>query len=1027
MTQIFEFFAKRHLLANLITVMILLIGGMTIMDINRSQFPKVDLGTLVISTHYPGASPEDVELNVTNKLEDELKGVVDVRRVVSTSMENVSIISVVLEADATDSEKTKNEIREAVARVSDFPEEVTESPTITDIKTSIFPIVEVGISSDSLPYKELRENARLFEKKLKDIPGIASIKRYGYRAREVKVEVSPDKINEYQIPMREIIMAVQSRNVRATGGSLESYTSEKNVVTLAQFRDPVEVGNVIVRSTFEGPQIRVKDLAVVSDDFTDATIIPKMNGKKAISFLINKAENADVIETVDAIKKLVMEEKENMPEDIEFLFTNDVSKNVRKQFDIVKMNGLIGLALVLLVLALFLNIRTSFWVAMGIPLTLFGVIILLPYYGVDLDSITLTAMIIVIGIVVDDAIIISENIYRRRELGDSPLDAAVNGLREVALPVITTVLTTLLAFGPMFFMGGMLGKFVYVIPLTITLALILSLFESFFILPAHLIKGFKDKIVGSVDRNWFEPVKILFEKVLYKFLKLRYFVILISLSVLGGSLWYGANYIDFVLFPTSGADSFFARIELPIGTSLEATIEKTSEIEKLIEDLPKGEVESYAIRNGAYADLVDSESENYATLAVNLTPYSSRDRTADEIVEAVRAESDKLQGYKNINYMIQSGGPPTGSPVTVQIVGSNDIVRKQLTDSVEAFLKNFEGMKDINRDDKAGKEQVEIKLNYQKLARLGLTVADIAQNVRIAYDGQVVTSIRYGDEDVAFRIMLNKTARKRLSYLNKLQIPNRQGRLIPLSEVAFLQTAPGPSTIRHYKGERSITINGEVFQDITTPQKATNAVVEHFDLVNDYPGMRFNIGGQAQESEEAMIDLMITFGIAAIGIYFLLILLFNSVTQPFLVILAVPFGISGVVIAFALHNTPFSFLAMTGVIGMAGVVVNDSLVLVAHLNELKKQMRGTDILKIIAKGTTNRLRAIILTTLSTVAGLLPLAYGIGGQDVYMAPMALALGFGLLFATPLTLFLIPSLYGIGQDITNLFSKKKIQTT
>lgn len=1026
MKSFFKFFAERHLLANLITIIVLLLGISTLFVINRSSLPTVDLGGMLITTYYPGASSEDVELNVTNKLENELKTVTDLKSTTSTSMENVSIIYVELEPDVKDMEKVKRNVREAIARVTDFPDEIDESPSIIEIKSSEFPVVEIGISGD-LPYKELREIARLFEKKLKNISGIGKVTRYGYYAREIQIEVSPEKLQQYQIPLWEIINAVKVRNIRATGGSLESYTSEKNVVTLSQFTDPLHVGNVIVRSSFDGPLVKVKDLAIINDDFEEERIISRMNGKQVVSFELTKGENSDTIRTVDAIKKLIKKEKQNLPEGIEFIFNNDLSKLVKATFKIVITNAVIGLFFVLIILSLFFNIRSAFWVAMGIPFTIFGSIALLPFFDLHLDTITLTALVIVIGIIVDDAIIVSENIFRRKELGDSPLDAAVNGTHEVYKPVITTIFTTFLAFAPMFFMKGMLGKFVFVVPLTISLALFLSMFEALTVLPAHILPSLKSKEgkkgnYGS--RKWFNPIRIRFEKMMYKILKLRYVWILVAIGIFFGAIAYAMTSMDFILFPSKGAEFFYAYIELPIGSSLNATSDKAKEIENIIANLPKKEVESFGVRVGSYVDMVDTEMENFATLTVNLTPFGTRKRTADEIVEEVRGISDELTGFKKITYIVDSGGPPTGKPVELRIVGSDDKMRRKLADDVFDYINTIEGVKDPDRDDKLGKEQIVLNINYDRLARLGLTVADISSNIRIAYDGQVVTSVRYGEEDVSFRVIIEEKARKNLDYLRKMLIPNTMGRMIPLYEVSSLDIGPGTSSIHHYEGERSVTITADLFQKKTTPVKVMNTIQEKFDPDKDYPGTRFVIGGEAEESSKAMIELLITFFIAAIGIYFLLVLLFNSLTQPFMVILAIPLGLSGVVFAFALHGEPFSFLAMTGIIGMAGVVVNDSLVLVNHLNhmKIKAKDKSKEYLVMIAKGTADRLRPIILTTLTTVGGLIPLVYGLGGESLYMGPMAMAMAYGLLFATPLTLIIMPSVYMVGHDIKKIFKKK-----
>jgi multidrug efflux pump subunit AcrB len=449
MRSFFRFFAERHILATLITVMTVLLGLNTLLHVKRDSYPDVSYGVMNITTRYPGASPRDVELNVTNKIENELKGVSGIDRFTSFSMENVSVIDVVIDINESDQDEIKNEIREAVGRVTDFPKEVTESPEVKEVKVSLVPIIEVGLTGD-LPYRELRELARLFEKKLKDIPGVGKVDRFGYRAREIKVEVSQRSIREYQIPLGEIIAAIQKRNIRGTAGSFESFTSEKDLVTLAQFEEPRAVGDVIVRSTFDGPLVTVKDIAVINDSFEDERVLSRVAGRSVISFNVYKSEAADVIRTCDAIKELAETHSRYLPEGVEILYTADFSRYVRNRFDVVLSNGLIGLLLVVILLPMFLGFRTAFWVAMGIPVTFLGTIFLLPAFGVYLDSITLTAMILVIGIIVDDAIIIAENVTRYREKGMQPIDAAVAGVHEVFNPVLTTILTTFLVFAPCF-------------------------------------------------------------------------------------------------------------------------------------------------------------------------------------------------------------------------------------------------------------------------------------------------------------------------------------------------------------------------------------------------------------------------------------------------------------------------------------------------------------------------------------------------------------------------------------------------
>lgn len=1016
MKSFLRFFAERRLFANVLTFMIIVLGVGALSIIQRDNFPSVDFDEMLVTTHYPGASPEDVELNVTNKIEEQLKEVDGLERVNSFSMENISTIHIKIDADSKDKKKVKSDVRDAISRVSDLPIEVKEDPLVMEITTATaIPIIEVGLTGD-VPYRELREIARQVEKELKRLPGIASLTKYGYLDREIKVQIEKGALEKYRVSPQDIVNAIKNRNIRATGGSFESYTSEKNIITLAQFSDPAEVGNVIIRSRKDDALLRVGDLAVVTDEFEPEKVQSRMNGKPAISFLVFKKESADMIRTVDAIQAFVAENRHRLPKNISIEYSNDKSRIVRNRLSVVASNGLIGLTLVLIVLALFLNLRTAFWVAMGIPAALLGTLFFLPISGVYLDSIALSAMILVIGIIVDDGIVIGESIWHQRELGLSPIDAAVEGTAAMFKPVLTTIITTILAFAPMFFMSGTMGSFVFVIPLVVVLALVISFSEIMLALPAHLVSG--DDIKGASmqrERNIFEPLKVHFERLIARVLALRYLVISGAIALLVGAFWYAGQRMDFVLFPTQAADEVYLTLELPSGSSLEHTSEKMKEVEQIISALSENELDSFVTRIGSHGDFSVGENENWASFGIYLTPYSTRNRNADEIVESLRNQITKLNGILTSTFYIDGGGPPVGRPITLRVVGSDDIKRNELAALMVERLQQIAGVKDINRDDKRGKEQIRIEMDYMRLADVGLSVADIAKTVRLAYDGEIVTSVRYGDEDVDFRVILEKDARGSLDVLAELVIPNPDGRFIQLQEVASFRTEPGPSNFYHFDNERAITITADIVKALTTPLKATEKALEALDLDRDWPGMRIITGGEAEEGQKSMESLGVAFVTALIGIYVVLLLLFNSLLQPLLVMLAIPFGLIGVITAFILHGQAMGFLAMLGVIGLIGIVVNDSLILVNLVNELKDKKPDATLAERIIEAATTRLRPILLTSITTVAGLLPMAYGIGGFDPYVAPMALAMGYGILFATPLTLLLLPSLLMVQHDI------------
>ena len=1023
MYAFFAYFARRHMLANVFTILIILLGVGSALQIRRDLFPNVDFGQMVITTRYPGASPEDVELNVTDEIEAELKTVSNLDQITSYSMENLSIVVVTIDVDASDKDRIKDDVREAVARVTDLPAEVTESPLVTEVASEVIPIIEVGIAGD-LPYAELRSVARLFKKKLENVPGVARVEESWYLDREVRIEIDPDAVEEYQIPLEEIAAAVRRRNIRATGGAFESYTSERNLVTLAQFERPADAEDVVVRTTFQGPVVRVGDLGRVVDTFAEPRIISRINGIPAISFSVLKKKTADIIRTDDAVKTLVAGERERLSDGVEILLTNDQSYYVRNRFAVVLTNGAIGLGLVLLFLALFLgNLRTGFWVALSIPVTLLGVVFLLPIAGAHLDVIGLTAMLIVIGIVVDDGIIVSENIVARRERGDPPDVAAARGVGEVFKPVVTTLVTTFLAFAPMFFMRGVSGTFVAIIPLVISLALLISLLEVVVALPAHLVPGLRRVRVRKeqVRGSWFDPVRRGFQRVIYQVLRLRYAFIALSIVLFAGAIWYTINHMQFILFPSTAANVFSIYAELPVGSSLEKTADRTAAIEAAVDALPAGELASYSTKVGTHGEREPGEQSHWAMITVDLVPFAERSRTAAEVADALRAETAGLDGFERITYSIDAGGPPVGKPITLRVVGADDARRRALTDSTVAFLAAFPGVRDVDRNDKLGKEQVALDIDYVRLARLGLTVSDVARTLRVAFDGEVVTSVRYGDENVDFRVTLAEGAKSDVADLARLLVPNDQGRLIAVESIAGFVTRPGPANYYHFDGDRTTTVTADLAAGGATSVQVTDAVLAHFDTDRDWPGMRFVVGGEAEETAASFQSLYIAFAIAVIAIYLVLVLLFNSLTQPFIVMVAIPFGIIGVIIAFALHGQPLSFLALMGLVGLSGVAVNDSLVMVNHVNRLREEAPDEPRLQLIARGAADRLRAIIMTTLTTAVGLIPLVYGLGGSDPFIAPMALALGYGLLFATPLTVAFVPCIYAVRLDILGLFGR------
>lgn len=1020
MKSLVKFFTERPLLVSIVTLTVLFAGLVSLAKINREEFPNVTTGTIRVSARYQGASPQDVELNVTNKIEDALKGVNGIAKMTSTSSENSSTIIITIDENEEE-KKVYNDIVSAVNGLKELPD-AAERPQVMETTPNRV-AMRIGLSSKKLSYRELREYAREFEKKLKDIPALGTISTDGLRNREIRIEVSPDKMVQYGISLSDVINALKLYNIRSAGGSIESYTDQKNVITLSKFTTPEEARKLIIRAS-QGGILYLKDIAEVIDGFAEETSVIRVNGASAITFTIAKRSSADIIEAAQAVKNLIKKEQEVLgPALIEFLTIRDDSKSVNDKFEIVKSNGITGLFLVLFVLSLFFNVRVAFWVAMGIPFSLLGVIATLPFFGIELDSITLASMIIVLGIIVDDAIVIVENIFQKRDQGQEALEAIMNGVGEVALPVFTTVATTIIAFLPMLLIPGRLGKFIYVIPYTVIISLTISMCESYFILPGHISHGLKSSQKAS--RQWFGPFRAGFARLLTRLLPLRYVWLFGALLLLVFTGLFTRHYVKFKLFDRGRTiESINVTVEMAIGTSLQATLDKAKEVEKVVEAFPKDEIVSYYTRIGS-GGFRGSSGTHLATLSLYLVVDSKLKRTGEQITEDLRKKLSSIKGAKNLAIGATTRGYQTGRPLEIMIKGQDGKNRQQAIQAVQSFLAGIGGVSDVELDVKYGKEEINIIPNYLMLAKYGLTVSDIARTVGVTYDGEIATVSRYGDEDVNFKVIMRRDFRQNIIRLKELKIRNAKGDLISLEEVAKFEISRGIHTIYHENGEPTVTLTAEVDQSVITPLEVMDLIKDHFDFsqMRNWLGIRIDVGGEAAESREAIINILMAFGLAALGIYFLLVLLFNSLLQPLNVLLIIPFGVCGVILAYGLHGElQITFFGGIGIIGLVGVVVNDALVMIDHLNSIVAE-RPENFIEAVVTGTADRLRPVILTTATTVFGLLPLIYGIGGKDAMMSPMALSLGYGLLFVTPITLILLPCLYVAGQDIKNLMTKLK----
>ncbi|MGA0242151.1 MAG: efflux RND transporter permease subunit, partial [Candidatus Marinamargulisbacteria bacterium] len=772
MTRFFRFFVSRHLFANILTIAIILLGLAVLPSINRDTFPSVDLDEVVIVTRYEGASPEDIELKITNKIEDALKRIDGLKKTTSFSVENTSLIQILIEPNADDPKKTKDLIREKIDAINDFPADLIRRPTVTIVDSATFPIMEIGLTSSSLSYPELRAIAKKFKSDLSDLKGISQVDGYGYLNKELKITPNPDRLEQYQVSLSDIVRIISDQNRRASLGTLNQNSKKNTIINDNRLFSENDINNAIVRANFNGQSIRISDLGTVTMGFETPTILSRISGQGGISFNILKSGNADIITVSNKIDALVAK-YETQYSNITFIKANDFSMYLKNRLKIMINNGIIGLILVNGVLWFFLNLRTAFWVSLGIPVAVMGVLFLMPPLDMTINIISLLALIIVIGIIVDDGIIVAENIAKFREKGLSPIDASVAGIQSVFKPVLTTILTTIIAFSPMFFMSGVMGKFIFQIPLVITCALLISLVEVVIALPSHLAAERYNRPLGIKKRHQLiKRFRHQYETVLGGFLRNKYIGVIGFLILFFASIFYMTQYMNFVLFPNASATQFFIRTESPAGTSLEETAQRMAPIEQALLRLPKNEVVAITTRVGMMGDAYFMvEQENLGIIMVDLVPFTGRDRSAQEIMEDIKEQTKNTPGFTNISYQVNSGGPPVGKAININIISNNDAQRTAVANAVYNYVGTLPGVISVERSDKKQRRQFQLTIDHDTVAKLGINIQTIHQTVRTAFSGNITSSIRMGNEDINFNVGFSDADKTDVQVLRNILIP----------------------------------------------------------------------------------------------------------------------------------------------------------------------------------------------------------------------------------------------------------------
>ncbi|MFC1670295.1 efflux RND transporter permease subunit [Spirochaetota bacterium] len=1034
--RLIAFFAEKSLIVNLITIAILLTGLIYIVRANKEAFPKIEFNYVTALTIYPGATAEDIEKHISIPIENQLREIEGITEIRSRSMESRSLVICKLDYDLEDKGKTIGNIKDAIEMVSDLPEEA-EDPIVTEITMSLVPVLEIsifnpqGIKNDK-EERELRKYVKNLEDRLRELPGVSKIDKQGYRDREMVVEVQPGLLDDYHVALNDITNALSRKNLNYPGGLIKSKSEDLMIRTIGEVKNTKEISNILIRANDRGNWVRIKDVANVKDTFEEETIINKTNLQKSITLTILKKETADIIETIGYVKKEVIKYNKKFP-GYKYVLSNDLSKLVKRRLNVLINNSIVGLILVVLILFFTLGWRISLVTALGIPLAFCATFIWMGQYGVTVNLMSMFGLIVVLGMVVDDAIVVAENIYRHLEEGLPLKKAIVEGTAEVFIPILGTILTTIAAFAPLMFMSGVFGAWVWTLPAVVSIALVASWFEAMFILPSHIkdIETFRQQPIHKKNeggKSTYKKIQKKYTDALTFILNHKYKSALAITIIFFGTIMFAAKNSKVTLFPPDKVDRFFIKAEAKTGISLEEMSQKIGKIEKIIGSLSKKELENYISKTGIIretpGDPYEKNGSNYGMVIVNLVPEDYRKRKADEIVEDLREKIKKIMHeFVSVDFKFVVQGPPKRYDIDITIKGDDFSVMKKVAEEYKSFLKTIPGLKDVKDNFEKGKKELRIIVNEEKAAITGISVLDVASTVRSCFKGTVATKIKKTDEEIDIRVIFPEKLRNDIGSLDKIKISNRIGNLIPLNKIASFKRARGISKINRNDWKRAINVTADIDPRAkkVTPLYVNGLLVKKFaDIDKRYENIIVDHVGEFRDIKDVMTELGISFIIAIFVIFIILVGIFRSLSHPLIIISIIPLSIVGVIWALYFHGMALSFLAMMGVVGLAGVVVNDSIILVNFIR--LERFRGVKTQEATVIGAGKRLRAVFLTTFTTFFGLLPTAYGIGGFDPFLKSMAVSIAWGLMFGTIITLFATPILYNMFADAKRLIFRK-----
>lgn len=1037
MNGLIAWFAKNKVVANLMMVTILAAGMISISSIKMEVFPEFSADMVSVSVLFLGATPEEVEEGICIRIEEAVQDLEGIKKITATASEGVGTVNIEVES-GYEVRKILDDVKSRVDGISTFPAE-TEKPVIQEILNRR-QVINVAISGNANE-KTLKRIGEKVRDDITNLPEVSQVELTIARPYEISIELSEDALRRYQLTFDEVANAVRMSSLDLPGGAVKTEGGEISLRTKGQAYVGADFENIVLRSFPDGTRLKVSDVATVVDGFAETDQTARFDGKPSVLVQVFRVGDENAMDLAKAVREYVAKIKLTLPAGIAVTTWQDDSKILQDRLSLLLRNGRTGFILVFLALALFLRLKLSWWVSVGMAISFFGAFWLMPQFDVSINLLSLFAFILVLGIVVDDAIVVGENIYTHLQKGKTGLEAAIQGTQEVAKPVIFAVLTTCAAFSPLLNVPGNMGKFMKVIPIIVLSVLLFSLLESLFILPSHLshltLAG--EKPARTRLGRWFKNLQQNFSGWLENFsattykkyldlgLRWRYSTVAIGVGILIITMALAAGgWVKFTFMPQVEADNVVAFLTMPEGTPVEQTEEAIKKLEatalqiqeefsnkdQLVIEHVLSSIGSQPFRlRQKHGPVIGGVSSSHlGEVNLQLASAEVRDITSVEIAKKWRELTGAIPDAEELSF--SSSLFSAGDALNIQLSGADYDELQLAIEDLKIKLAEYTGVFDISDTYRSGKEEIKLKLTKEGEA-YGLTLADLARQVRQAFYGEEAQRIQRGRDDIRVMVRYPEAERTSLADLENMRIRVAGGE-IPFSVAAEIDRGRGFSSITRTDRKRTISVTADVDLSVANANEIISNVIDTYipQLLQKYPSVNYSLEGEQSEQRESLSGLLRGFVFALLMIYVLLAIPFSSYVQPLIVMSAIPFGIVGAIWGHILLGMNLTLLSVFGIVALTGVVVNDSLVMVDFVN--RARAAGRPLKEAIREAGVARFRPILLTSLTTFAGLTPLLLEKSMQAKFLIPMAVSLAFGVVFATFITLILVPTLYHILED-------------